>query len=70
VNQLLLDPLLDVMVGVKTWEDEQIDLILTCKEHGKTVSEIIGLLKARWPRKVVKDSGVRYVMANYKGGAR
>jgi hypothetical protein len=58
------------MVGVKTWEDEQINLILTCKEQGKTVSQIIDLLKARWPRKVVKDSGVRYVMTNYKEGPR
>jgi hypothetical protein len=58
------------MVGVKTWEDEQINLILTCKEQGKTVSQIIDLLKARWPRKVVKESGVRYVMTNYKKGPR
>jgi hypothetical protein len=58
------------MVGVKTWEDEQINLILTCKEQGKTVSQIIDLLKARWPRKVVKESGVRYVMTNYKEGPR
>jgi hypothetical protein len=58
------------MVGVKTWEDEQINLILTCKEQGKTVSQIVDLLKARWPRKVVKDSGVRYVMTNYKEGPR
>jgi hypothetical protein len=58
------------MVGVKTWEDEQINLILTCKEQGKTVSQIVDLLKARWPRKVVKDSGVRYVMSNYKEGPR
>jgi hypothetical protein len=58
------------MVGIKTWEDEQINLILTCKEQGKTVSQIIDLLKARWPRKVVKDSGVRYVMSNYKEGPR
>jgi len=54
------------MVGVKTWEDEQIVLILTCKEQGKTVSEIIDLLKERWPRKVVRDSSVRYVLSNYK----
>jgi hypothetical protein len=54
------------MVGVKTWEDDQIVLILTCKEQGKTVSEIIDLLKERWPRKVVRDSGVRYVLSNYK----
>jgi hypothetical protein len=54
------------MVGVKTWEDDQIVLILTCKEQGKTVSEIINLLKERWPRKVVRDSGVRYVLSNYK----
>ena len=58
------------MVGIKTWEDEQINLILTCKEQGKTVSQIVNLLKARWPRKVVKDSGVRYVMSNYKEGPR
>jgi hypothetical protein len=58
------------MVGVKTWEDEQVNLILTCREQGKTVSQIIDLLKARWPRKVVKDSGVRYVMSNYKEGPR
>jgi hypothetical protein len=58
------------MVGVKTWEDEQINLILTCKEQGKIVSQIIDLLKARWPRKVVKESGVRYVMTNYKEGPR
>jgi hypothetical protein len=54
------------MVGVKTWEDDQITLILTCKEQGKSVKEILSLLKARWPRKEVKDSGVRYVMTNYK----
>jgi hypothetical protein len=54
------------MVGVKTWEDDQIVLILTCKEQGKTVSEIINLLKEHWPRKVVRDSGVRYVLSNYK----
>jgi hypothetical protein len=54
------------MVGVKTWEDEQISLILTCKAQGRKVQEIIDLLKQRWPRKVVKDSGVRYVMTNYK----
>jgi hypothetical protein len=58
------------MVGVKTWEDEQVNLILTCREQGKTVSQIIDLLKARWPRKVVKESGVRYVMSNYKEGPR
>ncbi len=54
------------MVGVKTWENDQIVLILTCKEQGKTVSEIIDILKERWPRKVIRDSGVRYVLSNYK----
>ncbi len=54
------------MVGVKSWKDEQIALILACKAEGKKVPEIIIELKKRWPRKQIRDSGVRYVMTNYK----
>ena len=53
------------MVGVKTWEDGQIRFILTCKAEGMKVSDIILHCKQRWPRKIIKDTGIRYVMTNY-----
>lgn len=56
------------MVGTKKWEDAQITLIVTSKAKGLSVPLIIDELKKRWPRRIFNDSGVRYVLTNYKEG--
>ena len=56
------------MVGIKTWTDEQILLILARKAAGFHVTEIVEEINQTWPRKNAKDTGVRYVLTNYKDG--
>lgn len=57
------------MVGQKVWAPEDVMFVFQARYENKTVRWILEELVKKYPRKNLKDTSIRYVLATYKNDA-